>query len=612
MANLKPYGRISDMENRCYQTSFLILLAITIVGCQSTHQNVVRDPYPYHPEKKLAISTSEPLVAEAAAEIFQQGGNIADAAVAASFAISVVRPQSTGLGGGGFLVSYFKGQSQAWDFRETAPYLSRRDMFLKKDPKTKKLEVIPDLSSVGPKAAATPGLVAGLYEFHQKHGHLKWVQVLQPAIRLAGTPISVSAHMARALRDMSEDILKDPEMTKVFTQAGEVLEEGDTFVQPDLKSTLEGIASGGKKYFYRGEFASKLGAWSAANKAVLNAGDLKMYQVKIRKPLQVTWRNYQVLSMPPPSSGGLHLLQILKMVDAVRVKSGAYGAGSTPPSLQVPYVAEIEAMKRAFADRAVWLGDPDYVKVPVEELLSDSYIQKRADEIGEAKILPAKEVLPWSKEKTNHETTHISLMDSDGNAISTTQTVNGYFGAAVMVPGTGVILNNEMDDFSVKPGVANIFGLVGGKFNEIAPGKRPLSSMTPTIVVNDKKEAVLAIGAPGGSRIITGTYYVLSRILREGQSVGEALGGCRFHHQWSPDKVTMEPACFAEAGEALKKFYPVVEEAKPFFFGEVQVVQRSGVDKDADEAAVSEGYTGDVLTSGVDPRGHGVPMVVGR
>ncbi len=525
------------------------------------------------PQRSLAIATSEPLVNAAAAEIFQQGGSLADAAVAASFAISVVRPQSTGIGGGGFLIFKSKdGLIEALDFRETAPHQASPKMYVRQG------KADPQLSLNGPLAVATPGLVAGLFAFHQRHGKLAWTEVLAPSIHLARGGFPISEHMARAIQTRWSVIQKDPEMMRHFSRWGQPLKAGDVLIQEDLAQTLQRIAEGGAREFYQGETSQRILKYMKSTGGILSAQDLAKYQVVTRKPLEAQWKNYRVVTMPPPSSGGLHLLQILKMTEIV----GAEGS-ALPPNL-----VEIEAFKRAYADRAIHLGDPDFHQVPVSKLLSEDYLKARAVEIRSGKILPGAEISPWREEATKpKQTSHISLMDSEGNVISTTQTVNYLFGAAVMPPGTGIVLNDEMDDFSIQPGVANVFGLVGGAANEIRPLKRPLSSMTPTIVFDDKGESRMVIGAPGGSRIITSVYKVIAYHLRDGFDPGQAMEKCRFHHQWSPDVVLMESRC-QEFRSALETIYPV--EIKDSVFGEVQLVGRSADGK---------------LFAVADPRGHG-------
>ena len=320
--------------------------------------------------------------------------------------------------------------------------------------------------------------------------------------------------------------------------------------------------------------------------------DFSNYRVKVRKPILADWRGMSIISMPPPSSGGIHLVQMLKIYDELSsTYRSSFRVNSKSGEQLDQTIAEIEVMKRVFADRAFHLGDPDFYPVPQKELLNDKYLTERASEIERGQIVSAVDIKPWKKR--GDQTTHLSLLDSEGNAISTTQTINYYFGAGVMVPGTGVILNDQMDDFSVNPGTANVHGLVGSEGNKILPGKRPLSSMTPTIVLDREDKVKLVLGSPGGPRIITSVYHVLTGILRDAVWAGKAVSDCRFHHQWSPDKVLVESDCMEEFEPLSKhyelKSYPSVK------FSETQIVGR---------------YTNGALYSVSDPRGHGKPLLV--
>ena len=539
-------------------------------------------------EAKLAVSSSEPLVGKAAVQMMKAGGNIIDATVAASFVLSVIRPQSTGIGGGGFLIYHDKklNLTEAWDFREVAPLAAKSDMYLVDG------TFVPEMSLNGAKAVAVPGLVAGLYDLHKKHGKLSWAQVLQPAIEAAEQGVPASAHFVRATTGRLEILSKDAELLKLFTRDGKPMLAGDIYKQPDLAKTLRGIAAEGKDYFYKGEFANALTEWMKANGGLITKEDLAGYQVKVRTPLVSEWRGYKIVTMPPPSSGGIHLLQILSIVDFISddYKKSFSEIDATGKSIGNK-VADVEAFKRAYIDRAYYLGDPDFYKVPQDGLLNADYLKKRAEEIERRGITPPEEILPWSNETKDKQTSHLSLIDSEGNAVSTTQTVNFHFGAAVMAPGTGVVLNDEMDDFSAKPGTANAYGVVGGEANKIEPGKRPLSSMTPTIVLSSDGSAKMALGAPGGSKIITQVYEVLSGILRDGETPADAVAKCRYHHQWTPNKLMMEAPCM-ERYKVLEKFYTLEQMNPP---GELQIV---GVDNRNN------------IYSAVDPRGvEALPVI---
>ncbi len=524
----------------------IFLFSFHLISCasKSNRLNIEKNQH------ALAISSSEPDAVRAAHEVFKKGGNIADATVAASFAISVIRQQSTGIGGGGFLVGRIGSKELAMDFRERAPARASKSMYLK-DGKAEAKR-----SQSGASAGGVPGLVKGLYEFHKKYGRLPWSDVLQPAIRLAREGCSVSAHMARAIAQLKSDLLKDKELSEIFVPRGRALREGQVYKQPNLAKVLEGIAKEGPKYFYEGPVAKSLDEYMKANGGYVRASDLRNYKVKYRRPLKMNWKNWELVSMPPPSSGGIHLIQILKMIE--------YSQGDLPLE-----VREVEAFKRAFADRSKYLGDPEFFKVPVRALLSEEYLKRRAKAISSPSLLPSKAIKPGVLIEPT-ETTHLSLMDSEGNLVSTTQSINGWFGAGVMIPGTGIVLNNTMDDFSIQPGTPNIFGLIGGEANAIQAYKTPLSSMTPTLLIEKNGNRLATIGAPGGSRIITNVYLGIRRF-DQGMSPEDLMAACRFHHQWVPDEVVMEFSKCRKEKKAFAESY-VLKDSDTF--GELQMVGR--------------------------------------
>lgn len=543
--------------------------------------------------RALAISTSEPRASRIAASIFAEGGNIVDAAVAASFAISTIRQQSTGLGGGGFLI-HFQAQNKqavAWDMREQAPILADEKMYQRAQE---------NASSLGVLSVATPGLLAGLWSLHQAHGQLDWKTLVEPSILLARQGVRVSELMAKALQKIEDKVKTNPDFQKIFFQNGKPLQKGDLLVQIDLAQTLQKIAKAPMDYFYRGEFADRLETFMKKEKGLLTKDDMVNYQVKKREPIRAFWKGLEIVTMPPPSSGGIHLVQILKAYDYLGKAFPDSYEGKTPNGRKIgTMVGEIEVFKRAFADRSLHLGDPDFYPVPVKELLSDTHLLQWAAEIKAKGIIDSDKVKPSVLGKgvegadvlEGDQTTHLSFMDQDGNVISSTQTLNTYFGSTLVLPETGIVLNNEMDDFAAQPGKPNSFGLVGAEANKVAPRKRPLSSMTPTIVLDSNQEALLALGAPGGSRIITSVYFVLSRILRDGWAPSVAVETCRFHQQWKPVEVFIEEAC-AEDLSPLETYYPVNVVAG--FFGEVQVVGKTSTGQ---------------LYSVTDPRGHGEPLI---
>jgi len=569
---------------------FIVLLGYSLSGCHPKATNL--ESLSFGSSKGLAISTAEPVASDVAAKIFRSGGNIVDASVAAALAICVVRPQSVGLGGGGFLL-YHSGnpnKSEIWDFREVAPRKATAKMYIQDG------QLVADASLNGPRAAGVPGLLAGLYDFQRKYGRLPWKKIVEPSIDLAEKGVQASSHLAQRLVIRKEILLKDPSLASIFFKKGRAIRAGETFVQQDLALTLRQIAAKGKKYFYRGEFADHFAAYMKESGGLIEKADLENYHVRMRKPIAMKWRNYTVLTMPPPSSGGIKLLQVLRIVDEIpesfknsfpeKLDDGA-SAGIV--------ISEIEAFKRAFADGGLYVGDPDFVKVPTKKLLDASYLEKRAYEIEYDKIVPSADVRPFGTDGTQpKQTTHLSFMDSNGNAVSMTISHNFYWGAGVVVPGTGVILNDTMDDFTTEPGKPNAtYGLLSGEANKIAPGKRPVSSMTPTILLDAKKnnQVVMVLGAPGGATIPAQLHYVLTRILRDHKPMDEAIAACRFTHQWMPDKLKVEPNCRREF-RALEKYYSI-DEMKAIF-GEVQVVGH-------DDHGLAYSLT--------DPRGGGKPLI---
>ncbi|HEY8279484.1 MAG TPA: gamma-glutamyltransferase [Bdellovibrionota bacterium] len=478
-----------------------------------------------------AIATQGAHASTAADEMFSQGGNIIDAAVAVSFAISVERPQSTGIGGGGFLLFHDAktGKTYAADFRERAPLLASRNMYL-----DAKGEVIPGKSLNGALSVATPGLVAGLVEIQKKWGKLSLAQVIAPAIRIAEQGFKVPASLARALEWRKGELAKDPAAKAIFLHAdGSPYKEDEILVQKDLAQTLKGIAFRGRAGFYKGKVAKAIVEGLRQQGGILRQKDLDQYKLKWREPVHGTFGGLELFSMPPPSSGGIHVLQILNMLE--NEKLGELGFFSAQAIHRTA-----AAMQLAFADRAVYPGDPDFVKVPTKKLISKAYALERRLLIDEKRAKPSSEIQAGNAGKAESpETTHFSLMDAGGNAVSSTQTINYGFGSAVVAPGTGVLLNDEMDDFSVKPGAPNAYGAVGGEANAIAPGKTPLSSMSPTIILQNGK-AIMAVGAPGGTRIITCVAQTILNRFAYGMTNYNAVASMRIHHQWLPDQLEIE------------------------------------------------------------------------
>ncbi|MDZ8055803.1 MAG: gamma-glutamyltransferase [Aulosira sp. ZfuVER01] len=506
--------------------------------------------------KKGMVVSAHPLASEAGISMLRKGGNAVDAAVATTFAISVVEPFSAGIGGGGFLLMHSEktGEMKALDFRERAPLKATRNMYLDAQGKVR-----PNASVNGYLAVATPGTVAGMYELHRRYGRLPWRSLVQPAIALAKNGFTLSRVVTyRSLpsyENRKQVILSNPAAREIFIRNGEYYQPGEKLVQRDLAKTLEAIAQNPQS-FYTGSIAQAIAADMAKNGGLMTLADLKAYKPIWRTPVCGNFHQAKICSMPPPSSGGVHLLQILNIIGDTDLKSWGW---HHPNGLHLM----VEAMKIAYADRSQYLGDPDFVKVPVQQLISTAYAKKRRQQINMERAKPSTEVKPVD-EKTlqqfsqtlpfglisaiaqnpkfheSPETSHLTVVDAQHNAVSLTFTINLGFGAGVVTPGTGIVLNNEMDDFAAAPGVPNYFGLVGNEANAIAPRKTPLSSMTPTIVT-ENGHLRMAVGAPGGSTIITQVLQVLLNVLEYGMDAGAAVSAPRIHHQWLPDELRVEP-----------------------------------------------------------------------
>ncbi|MBZ5543534.1 MAG: gamma-glutamyltransferase [Acidobacteriia bacterium] len=471
------------------------------------------------------VVSSEPFASEAGLEILKAGGNAVDAAVAVGFALAVTHPEAGNIGGGGFmLVRLAGGESVVVDYREEAPAAASRDMYLDSEGR-----VIPGASTEGALAVGVPGTVAGLALAHQKYGKLPWRRVLAPAIRLAAEGFRVSYGLSESLRADAEQLAKFPESRRIFLRDGRPYEPGETFRQPELAKTLRRIARDGPAGFYQGPVARALVETMRKHQGRIELADLRHYQAKVRQPLQGSFRGYAILTVPPPSSGGIGLIEMLNVLELLDLG---------PPNSYQSIHLVAETMRRAYADRAAYLGDADFASVPVGGLTSKEYAAKLREEILKAKAEVAVQAgHPADFEAT--QTTHFSVVDADGNAVANTYTLNGSFGSYVTVEGAGFLLNNEMDDFTTKPGEPNMYGLVQSEANAIAPHKRPLSAMTPTIVVQDGKVR-LVLGSPGGGTIINTVLQVLLNVLVFKMDIRQAVTAPRFHHQWMPDHLVME------------------------------------------------------------------------
>jgi len=492
------------------------------------------------------VSSQQKIATQVGVNILKQGGNAIDAAVAVGFTLAVTIPRAGNLGGGGFMLVHLADRKQtvAIDYREMAPLKAHRDMYLKDDGSVDK-----NRSRFHGLAVGVPGTVKGLIEALQQYGSMSLQQVLQPAIDIASQGFSVDRDLAVSLQRSIKRLTRWPATKKVFYHAdGSSYQTGEIFKQPDLAQTLKKIAREGSAAFYQGEIAQRIVI--AVNKAGGNMqlADLKSYQVKIRQPVTGFYRGYKIQSMPPPSSGGTHIIQILNIMEQQDISASGHNSAHS-----IHIMAE--AMRRAYADRSEYLGDSDFVNVPVKQLIDKNYAQQLFKQITPDKASSSTNIKAGlSNFHESPQTTHFSVVDRWGNAVSNTYTLNFSYGSGIVAGGTGVLLNNEMDDFSAKPGVANAYGLIGGDANAVEARKRPLSSMSPTIVFPpDSNEVLLVTGSPGGSRIITTTLQVISNVIDHKMNIAEATLASRFHHQWLPDKITLEKGFSADTIKLLKQ-----------------------------------------------------------
>jgi gamma-glutamyltranspeptidase/glutathione hydrolase len=498
------------------------------------------------------VVAQEKIAAQFGADFLRQGGNAVDAAVATGFALAVTYPRAGNIGGGGFMVihSTERNEDVAIDYRETAPSAATRDMYLGADGKPDA-----DKSRNSALGIGVPGTVAGLALALEKYGsgNFTLAQIVKPAIELARNGFIVTDDVADTLPDMYRRMARWPNSAKIFSRAdGAPLHDGDRLTQPDLAATLSVIAEQGPRGFYEGPVAEKLAKAVAAAGGIMTADDLKSYQAVIRAPVRGNYRGYDIVSMPLPSSGGTVLVETLNILEGFAMSDLKQGAA---PSLHVM----IEAMKRAYADRARYLGDPAFVNAPTQTLLAKDYAVRQRASIDPARATPSADVLRIAPQREGSNTTHYSVVDSHGNAVSNTYTLNFPYGVGLVADGTGVLLNNELDDFTAAPGASNAFGLVGFEANLPGPGKRPLSSMSPTIVLKDGKP-VLVTGTPGGSRIISAVLQIVVNVLDYKMDVAAAVAAPRVHHQWMPDEVRVERGFPAEMLDELRaKGHQVIE-----------------------------------------------------
>lgn len=514
--------------------------------------------------RKGMVVAQEPLAADVGVAVLKSGGNAVDAAVAVGFALAVTHPFAGNIGGGGFmLIRMADGRTTFIDFREKAPRRATRNMYL--DPEGK----LTRDSLVGWRAAGVPGTVRGLELAQKKYGRQSWTELLQPAIDLASKGFPVSHWMMQSLHASADSLSHFPDSKLIFLKGGAFYDWNELFRQSDLARTLERIARQGANDFYEGETARIIAREMEKNGGMISVDDLRDYHAVERKPLEGDYKGYHIITAPPPSSGGVGILQMLAMLDGSGYEKTGAGSATT-----YHYLAEV--MRRFYADRNEYLGDPEFVKNPIERLLDSSYIRERRASIDPSLATASEQIspgLPAAKESA--ETTHYSIADEQGNVVAVTYTLNAGYGSGVTVPGAGFLLNDEMDDFAAKPGSPNLFGLVQGEANAIAPGKRPLSSMVPTIVLKNGKP-FLALGAPGGSRIITAVLQVMLNVMDFGMNLQDAIDFPRVHHQWKPDRLDIERGISPDTIALLKKAGYHIEETKPVVIARVEGILIDG------------------------------------
>ncbi len=549
------------------QLIFCCLLGFASFASVAQEQAIFSRKDIFHPVFAVngMVATQEAQATSIGVKVLEDGGNAVDAAVAVGFALAVTLPRAGNLGGGGFMLIHEagSGKTHALDYREMAPAASTREMFLDQNGDVDKKK-----SRFSRYAAGVPGTVAGLVLALDRFGTMSLQRVIAPAIRLAEEGIEVSPDLAQSLEARKQRLLGNEAAARIFFRPdGTPHRAGDRLVQSDLAWSLKQIAARGAQAFYQGAIAERLVEDMQKNDGPITAADLAGYSPVLRAPVEGSYRGYEIRSMPPPSSGGVHLVQILNILEGFPIAFLAHNSADT-----IHLMAE--AMKLAYADRSMHLGDPDFWKVPIKGLTSKRYAADlrqaiRLDRARPSSTFGAGNPLPYE----SNETTHFSVMDRAGNAVSNTYTINFSYGSGIVAEGTGILLNNEMDDFSAKPGVPNAYGLIGGEANAIDPRKRPLSSMTPTIVLKDEKP-FLATGSPGGSRIITTTLQVILNVIDHGMNIAAATAAPRVHHQWLPDELRVESGLSVDTLDLLRARGHEIAEKNAM--GSTQSVMRIG------------------------------------
>lgn len=526
-------------------------------------------------QRGIVVSDNE-LATRAGIEILDMGGNAVDAAVATAFALGVVDPASSGIGGGGFLVIYQAKQKKAHalDFRETAPQAARSDLYMKGG------KPVPALSLTGPLAVAVPGTVAGLTEAWRRFGSLPLPIILDPAIRYAVEGFPLHPYLRNALESQLPLVRKFPDLARIFLKRDDVPPLGQRIFQPQLAESLKAIADRGAEVFYQGWIAQAIAEKIKKEGGVLTLEDLKSYKPVWREPLIGSYRKRLVITTPPPSSGGIALLQMLNVIEG-------YPLGQIPHNSSTYVHLLAETMKHAFSDRAQYLGDPDFVPIPVQQLISKEYASRIRTRISSVRTFPPKHYGLSSLKQEQGGTTHFGVLDDKGNAVSASLTINTRFGSKILVSGTGIILNNEMDDFSVHPGVPNVYGLVGSEANSLQPKKRPLSSMTPTIILQGDRPFLIA-GGSGGPRIISATLQTILNVLDFQMGVRRAVESPRLHHQWMPNELFVESKIPPSTRKSLEILGHKVSEKEPLGVVQAVLVKGSNITGFADPRKVEK------------------------
>ena len=539
------YSPASKISHRRLWRATAALMLFLLASSTNANEQAILEGERFHPVQgsQGMVATSHTLATEVALKVLKDGGNAIDAAVTAGFALAVTQPRSGNIGGGGFLV-YSPGNGdapEAIDYRETAPAAATETMFQDQDG-----NVVSERSRFSHKAAGVPGTVAGLALALERHGTLSLSQALAPAIRLAREGFVVPHRFTEGLEQARDRLERWPATRATFyIKDGSAPQPGEVFRQPELADTLQRIAEQGVKGFYEGETAQLIVAEMQRGEGLITLEDLRNYEPAVRQPVHGTYRGFDIYSMSPPSSGGTHIVQILNILEDYPIGEWGHNSANT-----IHHMAE--AMKLAYAARSEYLGDTDFVAVPLEGLTSKGYADQLRTSIKADKARPASEIAPGKPgPRESPETTHFSVVDRWGNAVSNTYTINFSYGSGITVAGAGFLLNNEMDDFSAKPGVPNAYGLIGGEANKVEPGKRMLSSMSPTIVRKDDRN-FLVTGSPGGSRIITTTLQVIMNVIDHNMNIQTAVSAPRIHHQWLPDEIRVEQGISPDTLDLLR------------------------------------------------------------